>query len=333
MSVSVSVRFCFAFFVLAERYRDSPTDPRARVVSAVMEDSSNLVVSSGARHPKTPRVIAATVSSVFPGIGQVLLGKARAGIGFFCAYGLLALMYWPFRLPQTYIGMYVLILATVGLLVVAGWHALRTPIEGSIPGSRWWLLFLLPLALRASFWSDTRLLPLAGFRAFDVPSSAMEPTVIVGDRVIADLTCYRGSKPKPSDIVVIQRGGTFLIKRVVASGGDTVEGKGSLVLVNGHPLSEPYIEHIGYELHLNLNTAEFGPVIVGPGELFVLGDNRDNSIDSRAAEFGPVTENSVTGRVLYVVRRPKWWRTGLNLAANTLRSLRQSLHPDGRLAD
>jgi signal peptidase I len=124
-----------------------------------------------------------------------------------------------------------------------------------------------------------------------------------------------------------------LIKRVVASGGDTVEGKGSLVLVNGHPLSEPYIEHIGYELHLNLNTAEFGPVIVGPGELFVLGDNRDNSIDSRAAEFGPVTENSVTGRVLYVVRRPKWWRTGLNLAANTLRSLRQSLHPDGRLAD
>jgi signal peptidase I len=73
----------------------------------------------------------------------------------------------------------------------------------------------------------------------------MEPTVIVGDYVIADLTYYRESKPKPSAIVVIQRGGTFLIKRVVASGGDTVEGRDSLVLVNGHPLSEPYIEHNG----------------------------------------------------------------------------------------
>ena len=288
-----------------------------------MRDSSKSVVSSEAPHPKTPRLVAAAISSVFPGIGQLLLGKTRAGIKFVCAYGLLALLYWPLRLPGSYVGMYVLILVTVGLLILAGWHALRTPSEGSIPGSRWWLLLLVPLALKASFWSDTRLLPLAGFRAFDVPSSAMEPTVMVGDRAIADLTCYRESKPKPSDIVVIQRTGTFLIKRVVALGGDTVEGKDDLILVNGHPLSEPYVEHIGYELHLNLNTKQYGPLIVRPGELFVLGDNRDNSIDSRAAEFGSVTEDSVAGRVLYVVRRPKWWRTGLNLVANTLRSLRR----------
>jgi signal peptidase I len=151
--------------------------------------------------------------------------------------------------------------------------------------------------------------------------------VIVGDYVIADLTYYRESKPKPSAIVVIQRGGTFLIKRVVASGGDTVGGKDSLVLVNGHPLSEPYIEHNGYELHLNLNTTEFGPVIVRPGELFVLGDNRNNSIDSRSAEFAPVTESSVAGKVLYVVRRPKWWRTGQNRISDALRALHHEPPP------
>jgi signal peptidase I len=291
-----------------------------------MEDTSNSVVSSEPDHPKTPRVVAAAVSSVLPGIGQVLLGKTRAGIKFFCAYGLLALLYWPLRLPGSYVGMYVLTLLTVGLFVVAGWHALRTPSRGSIPGSRWWLLLLVPLALKASFWSDTRLLPLAGFRAFNVPSGAMEPTIIVGDRVIADLTYYRESKPKPNDVVVIQRGGAFLIKRVVASSGDTVEGKDDLVFVNGNLLKEPYVEHIGNALSLNLNTKQFGPVIVLPGQLFVLGDNRDNSMDSRTAEFGPVTENSVAARILYVVRRPKWWRAGLNLVANTLRSLR----PDGR---
>jgi signal peptidase I len=151
----------------------------------------------------------------------------------------------------------------------------------------------------------------------------MEPTIIVGDRVIVDLTCYRESKPKPNDVVVIQRVGTFLIKRVVATGGDTVESKNDLVLVNGKLRQEPYIEHIGDVLHLNQHTKQFGPMTVLPGQLFVLGDNRDNSMDSRIAEFGPVTEDSVVGRVLYIVRRPKWWRTGLDLAANTLRPLRR----------
>jgi signal peptidase I len=292
-----------------------------------MDDGSNLVVSSEAHHSKTPRAVAAAVSSVFPGIGQVLLGKMRAGIGFLCALGLLVLLYWPLRLPRSYFGMQLVMFLTVGLFILAGWHTLRTPGQHTVPGSRWWLLLLVPLAFKASFWNDTRLLPLIGLHAFYVPSGAMEPTVIVGDYVIVDLTYYRESKPKPNDVVVIQRGGTSLIKRVVATVGDTVEGKDDLVFVNGHLLKEPYVEHIGDASHLSLNTKQFGPVIVLPGQLFVLGDNRDNSIDSRTAEFGPVTENSVAGRVLYVVRRPKWWRTGQNFVAHTLRSLRSKWTP------
>lgn len=298
-----------------------PSDQRSPVISAAMEDTANSAVSSELQDVKTPRVVAAAVSSVFPGIGQLLLGKTRVGIGFVCAYGLLALLYWLFRLPRSYFGMYVLILLNVGLLVVAGWHALRTPRQGSIPGSRWWLVLLVPLALKASFWSDARLLPLAGLLAFDVPSSSMEPTIIVGDRVIVDLTCYRESKPKPNDVVVIHRAGTFLMKRVVATDGDTVEGKDDLVFVNGKLLQEPYVEHIGDVLHLNQDIKRFGPVIVLPGQLFVLGDNRDHSMDSRMAEFAPVTEGSVAGRVLYIIRRPKWWRTGLDFAVSTLRLL------------
>jgi signal peptidase I len=221
-----------------------------------------------------------------------------------------------------------LIVLNVGLLVVAGWHALRTPSQGSIPASRWWLVLLLPLALKASFWSDTRLLPLAGLYAFDIPSASMEPTIVVGDRVTVDLTYYRESQPKPNDVVVIRRVGTFLMKRVVATSGDTVEGKDDLVFVNGKLLQEPYVEHIGDVLHLDQDTKQFGPTIVLPGQLFVLGDNRDNSLDSRMAKFGPVTEDSIAGKVLYIVRRPKWWRTGLDFTVNALRSLLPYRRPD-----
>jgi signal peptidase I len=164
------------------------------------------------------------------------------------------------------------------------------------------------------------MLPLVGLRAYDVPSSAMAPTVIPGDRIIADLAYYHRSNPKPSDIVVIEKDGTFLIKRVVALGGDTVTCQNDFVFVNGNRLNEPYVQHTR---DASFNVREFGPVKIARGELFVLGDNRDNSLDSRSAEFGPVTVESVDGKVLYVVRRPKWWRAGLNFIADALKPLVQ----------
>jgi len=104
----------------------------------------------------------------------------------------------------------------------------------------------------------------------------------------------------------------------VALGGNSVAGQDDLVFVNGHPLNEPYVQHTG---NVSFNLRQFGPVKIGAGELFVLGDNRDNSLDSRSAEFGPVTEESVGGKVLFVIRRPKWWRAGLTFIADALRPL------------
>lgn len=94
--------------------------------------------------------------------------------------------------------------------------------------------------------------------------------------------------------------------------------------MNGRSLSEPYAQHARDAL---LYLRQFGPVKIAPGELFVLGDNRDNSLDSRSAEFGSVTESNVRGKVLYVVRRPKWWRAGLNLMTDALKAVRSLTTP------
>ncbi|MGA3090464.1 MAG: signal peptidase I [Terriglobales bacterium] len=247
---------------------------------------------------RTRRVLAAALTCVIPGSGQLWLGRKRTGLAFLFAFSLLILLYWPIRLPTFYAGVQVLILAAMVLCVVATWHSLRTQSQQATPGSRWWLLLLVPLALTASFGHSNWLLRASGFRLFEVPSTGMEPTVLKGDRVIADLKYYRDSEPRSSDVVVFVKDGTIFIKRVVGVGGDTLEGEHGVIVLNGQPLDEPYIQHIGNAPE-ELN--DFLPTSIPPGNLFVMGDNRDVSRDSRMKDFGLVATTDVMGRALYII--------------------------------
>jgi signal peptidase I len=80
---------------------------------------------------------------------------------------------------------------------------------------------------------------------------------------------------------------------VVAVGGDRVALEYAVLVVNGRPVSEPYVDHS------RIDGTYFGPVTVPAGHVFVLGDNRFGSIDSRV--YGPVPLDAVTGRVLGVL--------------------------------
>jgi signal peptidase I len=213
------------------------------------------------------------------------------------------------RLPRSYVALQALLFAAMVLCVLAAWSTLRTSSERATAGSHGWLILLIPLALAASFAHSNWLLRTAGFRPFDVPSTGMQPTILNGDRIIADLRKYGESKAEPHDIVVFRKDGLFFVKRVVAVGGTTVEGKKGAVFLNGSRLEEPYIQHIG---GAPTELDDFGPVQIPPGKLFVLGDNRDVSRDSRMQDFGLIDEADVTAKALYVIRST-WKRIGIDL--------------------
>jgi signal peptidase I len=257
----------------------------------------------------TRRVLPAALSSVLPGAGQLWLGKKKAGVAFLGAFCLLTLLYWPARLPTWFAGVQVLFFTAMGLCVAAAWHALRAPSQERARSCRWWLVLFIPLALTASFAHSNWLLLVAGFRPFDIPSTGMEQTVSRGDRVMVDLKAYRHSKPKAHDVLIFRKDRTFFMKRVLAVGGDTIEGKDGMILVNHQQLEEPYVQHLG-NAPVELN--QFGPMEIPTGQLFVAGDNRDVSRDSRLPEFGLVSEESIAGKGLYIIRS-KRKRVGTDL--------------------
>jgi len=182
---------------------------------------------------------------------------------------------------------------------------------------------------RHGLWGELPLLMLTaivlavlvkGFlvQAFFIPSRSMAPALDVGDRVIVSRVSYRLGTPGYGDVVVFLRptagrrpaeggalswmrravaqgfgatppGNEDLIKRVVGLPGDVVQSRGGRLWRNGRPAAEPYLAP-------GTATAGFGPIRVLAGNYWVMGDNRQDSADSRF--FGQVPHSALVGRAL-----------------------------------
>jgi signal peptidase I len=138
---------------------------------------------------------------------------------------------------------------------------------------------------------------------FEVPTGSMETTIRIGDKLLADKFTINFNPVERGDIVVFAdkvQPGRILVKRVVATGGQVVDIKNGLVFVDGNPLFEPYTNGAAtapLAQHFDNMNIEY-PYTVPEGELWVMGDNRENSADSRY--FGTVLVSSVYGRALMV---------------------------------
>jgi len=152
-------------------------------------------------------------------------------------------------------------------------------------------------------------------QAFKIPSSSMEPTLVVGDHLLVNKFIYgikipfmntkyfQFKNPRRGDIIVFvypkDRSKDF-IKRVIGTEGERVEILRNKIYINDQLIDDPwghYDERSQSARHL-LPMERFGPIVVPKGSLFVLGDNRDNSQDSRF--WGYVNVNEVKGKALII---------------------------------
>ena len=131
-----------------------------------------------------------------------------------------------------------------------------------------------------------------------VSSDSMKPTYSTGDEILVQKIGAHAREPARGDIVVVHSpvSGDLVIKRVAALGGQTVGIANGVLRVDGQAVPEPYLDRA------DLGGTYFGPMTVPAGTVFLLGDQRLGSVDSRS--FGPVPVDSIVGRVVLRVWPP-----------------------------
>lgn len=150
-------------------------------------------------------------------------------------------------------------------------------------------------------------------QAFKIPSGSMIPTLLIGDHILVNKFLYGTKipfsgkrmfvfkKPERGDIIVFkypENPSKDFVKRVVAAEGDVIESKNKMIYVNGNKVNEPYARHTDSSMRpMGIEPRDnFGPVIVPKNKYFVMGDNRDQSYDSRY--WGYVDIKDVKGKAL-----------------------------------
>lgn len=151
-------------------------------------------------------------------------------------------------------------------------------------GARWASYVVLSALVWVTWFA------VGSVRLAKVPSGSMEPTLVPGDVMMMRIDAYRHRLPARGDLVIFRDpsgDGDLLVKRVIGLPGEDVVVQGGVVWVDGRLLKEPYVKtlYVSAEIH---NT------VLKDHELWVMGDNRTNSEDSR--DFGPIDTKRIVGR-------------------------------------
>jgi len=262
-------------------------------------------------------ILAAFLSLLITGLGQAYNRQWRRTLGFVAVTLLLDFLFLRFRIWATFKGL------AVGASVLLLWRII-TSVDAALQARKRLqrraqtvpmaaTLAAVAIVVTAVLLESTNWLnPLAAFRAFRISSSSMCPTLCEGDRILTDVKAFRWQRPQRGDVVMFlfDRENALHVKRVVAVAGDEVLMQGSL-LVNGSPAELP-TSSCGDSIIRTSSDFQPPPDIrnlrVPPNRLFVVGDDLNNSYDSRF--YGAIDASRLRGKPLYLYWSRKTARIG-----------------------
>ena len=251
-------------------------------------------------------LVSSFLSLLVPGLGQLYNGEPKKGILFFVAQFAFLIPLFILGLQYTPGGLFIILsLFVVFYFLVMSEATIRSFIKKTVvlkSYNKWYvyiLVILLANGISGSFKTVFKQ-NLIGIKPVYLPSASNEPTLMTGDYIIVDL---RKKTPKKGTFIVFTSPDdpeTNFMKRVIATQGDLLEIRHKKVYVNNTLLIEPYSVHGDTKIVSEKSSPRdnYGPAHIPSGKVFVMGDNRDYSFDSRF--FGPIDKKTIIGTALYI---------------------------------
>lgn len=277
------------------------------------------------------RLPAALLSIGLPGLGEVYAGRPKAAAVTFALFyrfsvlGIAALFAPLFGMSVVIVPLSVVLAAWVVVVTRAVKAARHAPEPYQLQPYNRWYWYLSAVIINLFIWQPAIVNVMRSnvVQAFRIPSRAMEPTVLAGDFMFVSKRPSSRSVSR-NDIVIVETAGAeklLVVKRTVGMPGDTLSMRDGALIRSGAPAREPFIQNIdsvaasGQDLgdgrswqlaHLvhgapsnyHPDARNWGPIIVPPDSVFLLGDNRDESFDSRF--YGAVGMDRVRGKPLTI---------------------------------
>ncbi len=268
--------------------------------------------------------VAVLLSLLLPGLGQLYNGQLIKGIILCSVLWMVDIvslcLMWGISSAPSNIILALFIDLLVLILIIRDAILVSRRIDRNFKPkfyNKWYVYIVLILFFHLIFW------PVMDNIFYDVhyvPSEAMSPTLVAGDRIVVDKFIYKFNDPTRGDIVTFRfplNKNKLYVKRVMGMPGDTVEIVNKQLIINGTLLNEEYVVHMDSRVIYGRDS--LAAIVVPEGKYYVMGDNRDNSYDSRF--FGFVDRNEIISKVRTVLfswdtekKRLRWERFGTQLS-------------------
>ena len=265
--------------------------------------------------------IAFLLSFITPGLGQIYNGQFKKGIILYLIGFLIAVILVFSGLFSKFYGVFLSLTIILGFSIFIWSDALFGAIklkEVLLKSYNKWYIYLVIFLINGFV-----IQPLISSaiknnigRTYKIPASSMEPTLLIGDYLIANVKIYKSGKPKRGDVITFEYPkdpSKDFIKRVIGTEGEKVEIIRNKIYINDQLIDDPwghYDEKTEWLKYFQ-SKERFGPEVVPKDSLFVLGDNRDNSQDSRF--WGFVNIKKVKGKALYIYWSKNKSRIGMEI--------------------
>ncbi len=259
--------------------------------------------------------IAGLFSYLVPGLGQVYNGQATKGLFFnflITLWGgvVFSFLFYMMKQPIRRINiafLFVILLISIAAHLCIIVEAIKTSrkreMENGLKAYNKWTLYLAVIIISLAVdYSVSSAVKENIVKPFRIPTGSMEPTLLNGDFLLSNQLYYRTTNPARGEVVIMKYPKDErinYIKRIVGMPGDTLEIRDKVLMINRQPIDEPYVRSIDPLVQQqSLGRDNYGPVVVPSDEYFMMGDYRDNSLDSR--DWGTVKRHQIIGKPMFI---------------------------------